>query len=69
MDKELVSPMAVPVEEAARRLNISRSLAWELVWAGKLRSVKLGRRVLVPVTALEDILEAENGRQIPDLHS
>ena len=66
MATELVSPMAVPVEEAARRLNISRSLAWELVWAGKLRSVRLGRRVLVPVKALENILDLETGHESPE---
>ena len=41
--------VAISVESAARMLNISRSLAWNLVWEGKLRSVKLGRRRLVPI--------------------
>lgn len=63
MATELVSSMAVPVEEAARRLNISRSLAWELVWSGRLPTVRLGRRRVVPVKALEAILETETGHE------
>lgn len=52
--------IAISVEAAAQRLSISRSLAWELVWAGRLPTVRLGRRRLVPVKALEDLL-AEAG--------
>jgi len=50
--------LAVRVEEAARRLSISRSLAWSMVWSGELRSVYLGRRRLVPVQALSELLTA-----------
>ena len=49
--------VAISVEAAARMLNISRSLAWNLVWEGKLRSVKLGRRRVVPLGAIQELLE------------
>lgn len=49
-------PMAISVEAAAHRLSISRSLAWELVWAGQLPTLRLGRRRVVPVKVLEDML-------------
>ena len=53
---------AISVEAAARVLNISRSLAWNLVWEGKLRSVKLGRRRVVPLGAIRDILDQPMGQ-------
>ncbi len=48
--------MLVSVTEAARSLGVSRSFAYELVAAGVLRSIRLGRRVLIPVSALENLL-------------
>ena len=42
------------VEEAAVALRLSRSVLYELIRAGQLRTVKQGRRRLVPVSALAD---------------
>jgi excisionase family DNA binding protein len=42
------------VEEAAAALRLSRSLTYELIRSGRLRTVKAGRRRLVPVAALTD---------------
>ncbi len=44
------------VPEAAAALGIGDTLAWRLVQTGELRTVKLGRRRLVPRTALDDLL-------------
>lgn len=41
------------VEEAARRLAVSRALAYQLIAAGRLPSVRIGRLRRVPVAALE----------------
>jgi excisionase family DNA binding protein len=41
------------VVEASRRLRISRNSAYEAVRRGELPSIRVGRRVLVPVAALE----------------
>src|SRR5438046_2000995 len=49
----LGTPLLVAVPDAARLLGIGTIFAWELVRAGDLPSVKLGRRVLVPRAALE----------------
>ena len=49
MEAKLVS-----VEEAARTLSIGRSLLFEMLSAGTIRSVKVGRRRLVPVSALDE---------------
>ena len=61
MPTDSTAPLTISVEEAARRLSISRSLAWELVWAGKLPTLRLGRRRVVPVKALEELM-AEAGQ-------
>jgi excisionase family DNA binding protein len=44
------------VEEAARAIGVSRGLAYELVRRGDLRTVHVGRRVLVPRDAVRDFL-------------
>jgi excisionase family DNA binding protein len=44
--------LTVSVTEAASMLGISRALAYELVARGEVPSVRLGRRVVVPVAAL-----------------
>ena len=50
------------VEEAAAALPLSRSVLYELIRSGQLRTVKQGRRRLVPVTALaEYVASLESG--------
>ncbi len=44
------------VEEAAEALRLSRSRIYELIRSGKLRTVKAGRRRLVPVAALAEFV-------------
>ncbi len=46
-------PLLISVPEAARLLGIGATLAWELVRLGRIPSIKLGRRVLVPRAGLE----------------
>ncbi len=47
------------VEEAAEILRISRNTAYEAVKRGDIPSIRIGRRVLVPCTALEKMLRGE----------
>ena len=51
--------MTVTVEEAAEILGISRAFAYALVRKGELPSLRLGRRLVVPRRALEQLLEGE----------
>lgn len=46
----------VTVEEAAQMLGISRSSAYECVRRGELTALRLGRRLVVPRRALEELL-------------
>ena len=52
------------VPEAARVLGIGRSAAYEAARTGQLPTVKIGKRILVPVAALERML-AECGANDP----
>jgi excisionase family DNA binding protein len=49
-------PRCLRVEEAARLLNVGRSTAYDLIRSGRLRSVKIGRRRLVPRDALDALI-------------
>ncbi len=51
----------ITVEEAARRLGIGRSLAYSLVREGSLPHLRLGSRIVIPVNALERLLEDAQG--------
>lgn len=46
------------VPEAARRLSLGRTTAYQLVRRGELPSVRLGRAVRVPVHALDEWITA-----------
>lgn len=44
------------VDEAALRLGIGRNAAYDAVKRGEIPSIRIGRRLLVPVAALERML-------------
>ena len=46
--------LLLTVEEAAQRLGIGRTLAWQLVRQGELPVVRLGRCVRIPWQALQE---------------
>jgi excisionase family DNA binding protein len=46
------------VDEAAATLGLGRSRLYEDLLAGRLRSVKVGRRRLIPATAVRQYIEA-----------
>ena len=49
--------LTMSVEEASEALGISRSLAYELVRRGELPSVRLGRRIVVPLRGLQALVD------------
>jgi excisionase family DNA binding protein len=51
-----VDQRVVSVSEAARILGISRSHAYDLVRRREWPAIRLGRRIIVPLRAIEDIL-------------
>jgi excisionase family DNA binding protein len=58
--------VTVSVTEAAHMLGIGRTLAYEAARDGSLRTIRVGRRVLVPMLAIEELLsQASSGRATP----
>ncbi|WP_309239259.1 helix-turn-helix domain-containing protein [Streptomyces lunaelactis] len=60
----LAGPLLYRVEEAMKRLRMSRTVIYDLIRTGRLRSVKEGRTRLIPASALTEyvaLLEREAG--------
>jgi excisionase family DNA binding protein len=57
--RQPIPRMAVSVPEAAASLGLSIRSTWTLVSTGRLRSIRAGRRVLVPTAALGEFIAAD----------
>jgi excisionase family DNA binding protein len=44
------------IEEAAKALGIGRTLAYEAIKRGEIPTIRIGRRLLVPRSALDQLL-------------
>ncbi|MER7330943.1 MULTISPECIES: helix-turn-helix domain-containing protein [unclassified Micromonospora] len=51
-----IDPRVLRVEEAARALGIGRSLVYDLIRSGRLRSFKVGSRRLIPAAAIDEVI-------------
>lgn len=65
MDVDANAPATMTVEDCARHLGISRSLAYEAVQRGELPAIRIGRRVLVPRDGIERMLSAAPAPDAP----
>lgn len=63
-NKIIRSPLTCSVEEAAKILGVSRSMAYQLVRSEGFPTVKIGRRLLVSVKGLERWVEAQTGANV-----
>lgn len=52
------------VEEASKRLRLSRNAVYEAIARSEIPSIRFGRRILVPRAALDRLLSGE-GRGVP----
>jgi excisionase family DNA binding protein len=59
--RQVVPAVLYRVDEAAEALRLSRSQLYELMRSGRLRTVKCGRRWLVPVSALDEYVSSIDG--------
>jgi len=53
-------PLALTVAETAGVLQISKAPVYELVRSGKLRSLRIGRKIRIPRRALLEFLNTES---------
>jgi len=56
-----IAPLLYRVEEAAEALRVGRTVVYELIRCGALRTVKVGTRRLVPVEALREYVAGLDG--------
>jgi excisionase family DNA binding protein len=56
---EIMGQPTCSVEEAAKVLHIGRTQAYRAVRSGELRSIRIGKRVLVPTIAIRKLLNGE----------
>jgi len=56
-------PLTVPIRTAATMLGIGRSTLYELLDAGEIETIKVGRRRLVLVAGLKAFVESKRRPQ------
>lgn len=47
----------ISIEEAGRQLGLSRNSAYQAAGRGEIPTIKIGRRLLVPVVAFDRLLD------------
>jgi excisionase family DNA binding protein len=60
-DSDDIQPLTLTVEQAAKLLGIGRSTAYELIHTGDIPSLRLGRRIVVPMARLAERLGVDAG--------
>ncbi|MBA3823193.1 MAG: helix-turn-helix domain-containing protein [Ktedonobacterales bacterium] len=56
---ETYPKLLLTIAEAAQRLNLSRSLLYDLVLSGELVSIKIKKARRIPVSALETFIQQQ----------
>lgn len=59
MAMSVTEALAITPAEAAEKLGVSRATFYNYVKAGKIPTVRFGNRILVPVKALERMMDVE----------
>lgn len=59
-DKVAAPRLGLSVPEAAEAAGLSKRFMWDLVKNGKVRTRRIGKRVIVTVAALNEFLNAKN---------
>lgn len=54
--KATTEKRAFSVPKASAMLDISTASGWNAVWSGRIRSIRIGGRVLIPATEIERLL-------------
>jgi len=64
----IIPKFAYTLEEAAEALHIGRTLSYAMAADGRLRVVRLGRKILVPVTEVQAFLDREMAKEnVPEI--
>jgi excisionase family DNA binding protein len=58
------SPLTLSVPEAAKLLGVSCDLVYDLVSQGELPALRLGRRIVLPRRALEELVDSASNPEL-----
>lgn len=61
MNATIETRLLYRVDEAGHRLNLGRTIMYELIRSGRLRSVKVGKLRLIPSSALVEFVDQLGG--------
>ena len=61
----MTEQLAYSIAEAATALSLSRSATKELIYSGRIKFLRSGRRVLIPRWALDEFLSSAES-PVPD---
>jgi excisionase family DNA binding protein len=61
LERQAGPPPLLSVDQAAERLGVSRTSMYGMIRRGELRTIRVGRRRLVPESAIADVVE-DGGR-------
>jgi excisionase family DNA binding protein len=53
-------PLVMTVPEAGKQLGVGRNQAYQAAKAGQIPTIRIGKRLLVPVSALDKLLSASD---------
>jgi len=56
-DTQAGAPLAYSIKEATRATSLGRTRLYQLIAAGRLEVVRIGKRTLIPAHALHKLLE------------
>ncbi|MBN8844314.1 MAG: helix-turn-helix domain-containing protein [Sphingomonadales bacterium] len=59
-----IAKRALSVREAAEASSLSKSQIHNLIRDGRLRAGRIGKRVIIPSQALDDLLESAAGMKV-----
>jgi len=61
-DPAAIAPLLLNIVDVARLLAIGRSSVYELIASGRLRPVRLGRSVRIPVAQVHELIQRSSDR-------
>lgn len=59
----LPEPLCVRVNDAARMIGVGRTKLYELIAAGEVETVKLGKATRITTASLHDLVRRQRGAQ------
>lgn len=62
-----LKPKTLKPQEAFYQLGISRNIGYKLIHSGGLHHIKVGRIILIPVWAVDELLEEGTEKTSTDL--